>query len=319
MWSGGRVEEGGEVVGADVGDVARFEVEGFVRVEDEGGVEGFELRFGWVGAAGGGAGGVDTARVAVGWRWRWRRRRRRGRPFTCSRLCLCRRSRIQCTGNSFLLPLHLLRNSSLDFGRHPYPRKRAQLRHPPAAQQPRQDVEIGFLVVLAGDDVAVRLRRPRQHGQHLRQTRQGRKPSGVQRRGGGESAHVGVGRDDVGVALVQRRDGAGAAPVDEVRGEELDVGEGDVGGGGDLGEGFGRGGRADVVGQGRGELAGGLVDVFEDAGFVVEEEEGEVAGQVGVFGRGVVGQGGGGCEPEAGDGGLGGGGEDRGRCWHGDL
>ncbi len=174
-------------------------------------------------------------------------------------------------------------------------------------------------MVLARDDVAVRLRRPGQHRQHLRQTRQGRKASGVQRRRGGESAHVGVGRDDVGVTLVQRRDGAGAAPVDEVRGEELDVGEGDVAGGGDLGEGFGRGGGADVVGQGPGELAGGLVDVFEDAGFVVEEEEGEVAGQVGVFGRGVVGQGGGGCEPEAGEGGFGGGGEDGGRGWDGDL
>lgn len=34
MGRGGRGEEGGEVVGGDVGDVARFEVEGFVGVED---------------------------------------------------------------------------------------------------------------------------------------------------------------------------------------------------------------------------------------------------------------------------------------------
>lgn len=46
---------------------------------------------------------------------------------------------------------------------------------------------------------------------------------------------------------MERRDGAGATPVDEVRGEELDVWEGNVVGGGDLGEGFGWGGGADVV------------------------------------------------------------------------
>ncbi len=43
------------------------------------------------------------------------------------------------------------------------------------------------------------------------------------------------------------RDRARSTPVDEVRGEELDVLERDVGDGGDLGEGFGGGRRADVV------------------------------------------------------------------------
>ena len=110
-------------------------------------------------------------------------------------------------------PLLLRRHRGFDTLGHAHPRERPQLGHPSPAHQPGQDVEIGALVVFAGDEGRIRPRRHGQHAQHLGQGGQSGEESGVGLARGGELRDVRVGRDDVGVALMEGRDGARASPV----------------------------------------------------------------------------------------------------------
>ena len=157
-----------------------------------------------------------------------------------------------CGRRGFSLLLLLLlrrRDGGLDPCRHAHPCECPQLRHPAAAQQPGEDHQVGLLVVLARDEAAEDARlRARQQGEYLGQRRQGGEETGVVRAGGGEAPRVGVRGHDVGVTGVERGDGTRTAPVDEMRGEEEDLREGDGGQEGDLREGSCGGAGPEVVG-----------------------------------------------------------------------
>lgn len=109
-------------------------------------------------------------------------------------------------------------------GGHADPCEGPELGDPAVAKQPGEDVEIGFFEVFPGDDGCVGARG---EGEHVEDSREGGMAGEELREGGSrgcEFLHVGVRGDDVGVSLVERWDCTGATPVDQVRGEELDVG-----------------------------------------------------------------------------------------------
>lgn len=91
------------------------------------------------------------------------------------------------------------------------------------AEKPGEDVEIRVSVVFAGDVGGVGFRFPRQQAEDFWEGGEGGEGVCVFFDEHRQPLHICVRRDDVHIALMNRRDRAGLPPVHEVPREDLDI------------------------------------------------------------------------------------------------
>lgn len=115
-----------------------------------------------------------------------------------------------------LLGLELILHFIKDLGPHDDVGEGAELRHPAAAHQPRQHLQVRRPVVLGRAEPLVGARGGRQLGEEVGEVRRQGKGARPGLAGAREEGEVGVGREDVHVSRVQGRDGDPAPPEDEV-------------------------------------------------------------------------------------------------------